>query len=56
MECVFTEQARRDLQDIGDYIAQGNPQCPGTASGAPQDAVVILHIRHGARSEPDFSL
>ena len=96
MRCIFSERAAHDLEDIGDYIALGNPQravsyvqelrarCQKITGmpGAPlivdrigdlpvrkvlfgryriyyawlheQDAIVILHIRHGARSEPEF--
>lgn len=96
MECIFTQRAERDLEAIGDYIAQDNPvravsfvqdiraRCQKITHmpGAPlvveriedvpvrkvlfghyriyyawlegEDIVLILHVRHGARSEPQF--
>jgi toxin ParE1/3/4 len=96
MDCIFSERAAHDLEEIGDYIAQDNPQralsyvqelrerCQKATDlpGAPlivdqiggfpvrkiifgryriyytwlqeQNVIVILHIRHGARTNPDF--
>jgi toxin ParE1/3/4 len=96
MRCIFSDRSEKDLEDIGDFIAQDSPQralsytqelrayCRKIAQtpkirrvvahlggqllrkalfGNYQiyyallddgDGVEIVHIRHGARQDPEF--
>jgi len=48
---AYSPRAVTDLAEIGDYLAERNPN----AAAAVEQRMIILHIRHGARAPIDPS-